>query len=157
MWLRHIFFLLFSSFLITNCSAAPAVDLHDSEGRAINMATFKNKWVIVNYWADWCDSCIAEMPELNNFYQHNKDKNILMYGVNYDQLPLPTLKRSMRKTGIDFPVLLEDPNALWKLGYIDAIPVTFIISPEGYVVKKIIGPNTEVSLQTQLNTILSNS
>src|SRR5689334_3073620 len=81
---------------------------HDASGRFISNSEFKNKWIIVNYWADWCDSCIEEIPELNNFYKNNHDNNILIFGVNYDRLPNPLLRQAIKKTGILFPVLQED-------------------------------------------------
>jgi len=119
---------------------------HDATGRSISLSDFKNKWIIVNYWADWCDSCIEEIPELNNFYKNNQDNNILIIGVNYDNLPNPVLQQAIRKTGILFPVLQEDPAKVWRLGEITVLPTTYIINPDGDVVRKIIGPNTEQSL-----------
>ncbi len=119
---------------------------HDSTGRFLSSSAFKNKWIIVNYWADWCDSCIEEIPELNSFYKNNQDSNVLIIGVNYDGLPNNVLREAIKKTGILFPVLQENPAQMWRLGEITALPTTFIINPDGIVVRKIIGPNTEQSL-----------
>lgn len=119
---------------------------HDSMGRFLPSSEFKNKWIIVNYWADWCDSCIEEIPELNNFYKNNQDSNILIFGVNYDGLPNSVLRQAIKKSGIVFPVLQEDPAQVWGLGEVTVLPTTFIINPDGDVVRKIIGPNTEQSL-----------
>jgi thiol-disulfide isomerase/thioredoxin len=128
------------------CFAQVSGNFHDSAGRAIKMHELKDKWIVINYWADWCESCVEEIPELNKFYRHNQDKNILIFGVNYDQLPLPYLRQAVHKTGISFPVLYEDPRILWQLGDVTVLPTTFIINPQGDVVKKVIGPNTEQSL-----------
>lgn len=144
-WLRRVLFFLLCSITMIGC-AQDHSRLHDSEGRIIKMSDLKNKWIIVNYWADWCESCIEEIPELNRFYQNNQDKNIVILGVNYDRLPRPYLNDAIRKTGIVFPVLLEDPSELWRLGEVTVLPTTFIVNPQGDVVKKIIGPNTEQSL-----------
>jgi thiol-disulfide isomerase/thioredoxin len=133
------------SAILLLCSQS-ALSFHDSTGRIFTSSEFKDKWVIVNYWADWCDSCIAEIPELNKFYKNNKDGNIVMVGVNYDRLPNPMLRQAIDKTGILFPVLQEDPAQLWQLGEISVLPTTFVISPDGVVAHKIIGPNTEQSL-----------
>lgn len=136
---------------MTSC-AGHSISLHDSDGRIIKMAFFKDKWVIINYWAEWCESCVEEIPELNKFYEHNLNKNVLMYGVNFDQLPRYQLQQSVHKMGIAFPVLLEDPSYLWHFGEIAVIPMTFIINPQGKVVRRIIGLNTEESLQTIVNS-----
>src|ERR1700730_4920453 len=89
---------------------------YDTEGHRVELSKLKGKWVIVNYWADWCQGCVAEIPELNHFYQHNMDKNIVLYGVNYDQLPLHDLKKSIKNINIEFPILTLDPEETWGLG-----------------------------------------
>ncbi len=138
-------FLSFSLFL-TNAFAL----FYDASG---HNAQLSNKWVIINYWADWCDSCLSEVSELNHFYSHNHDKNVVFYGVNYDQLPIDGLKIAIKNAGISFPVLQLDPNSLWDLGQIDVIPTTFFINPNGQMVKKIVGPSTEKVIAKTLHEL----
>lgn len=128
------------------CYSLIGFSFHDATGRFVSSSAFKNKWIIVNYWADWCDSCLEEVPELNNFYKNNQDNNIVMIGVNYDGLTNLALQHAIKKAGILFPVLQEDPMQTWRLSEISVLPTTFVINPEGVVVRKIIGPNTEQSL-----------
>lgn len=125
-------------------SSFAQADFSDTEGHKFNV---KNKWIILNFWADWCASCMAEMPELNRFYKNNQNKNVVMLGVNFDHLPLELLKSSIDKSGVHFPVLMEDPAQTWDLGEISIIPATFIISPEGKVVEKIVGQSSESMLK----------
>lgn len=144
-WIKWILGIL--CFCMTTLSYAQiAGQVHDSEGRLMKLSDLHNKWIVVNYWAEWCGGCVEEIPELNRFYQHNQDKNIVVLGVNYDQPPSLYLQQSIRRIGIEFPVLQEDPRMLWQLGDIAVLPTTFIINPQGDVVRKIIGPNTEQSL-----------
>ncbi len=144
-WMKWILCVLLYS--VATFSYAQIVgQFHDAQGRLIKMSDLRGKWVIINYWADWCGGCIEEIPELNRFYEHNKDKNIVIFGVNYDQLPPVYLQQSMRQIGIEFPVLLEDPRVAWQLGDVSVLPTTFIVNPQGDVMRKIIGPNTEQSL-----------
>lgn len=119
---------------------------HGSNGRVLSSSEFSNKWIIVNYWADWCDSCMEEIPELNKFYKNNQGKNMIIVGVNYDRLENPGLQQAIQRAGILFPVLQEDPASKWRLSEVTVLPTTFIINPDGDVVRKIIGPNTEQSL-----------
>jgi len=131
---------------------------HDAEGKSVPVSEFKGKWIIVNYWATWCDICLDEIPELNRLYRNNHDKNILIYGVNYDQLSPVGLKNTVRKMKIRFPVLAEDPSQMWQLDEITNLPTTFIINPRGEVVKKIVGgPNTETSLLELVHALQSNT
>ncbi|EKD72603.1 MAG: hypothetical protein ACD_45C00630G0009 [uncultured bacterium] len=145
MQLKNSILILVCSLFFASCKGDVA-ELHDVNGNVVQPSFLHGKWIILNYWAAWCATCIKEIPELDRFYQHNQDKSVVLYGVNYDRLPKTELQTAMRKINIAFPVLLEDPQNIWKLDDIEALPVTFIIDPHGKVVKKILGANTEKSL-----------
>jgi thiol-disulfide isomerase/thioredoxin len=138
--------------ILTNCSQQGS-QLHDTNGNIIEVSDLKGKWVILNFWAGWCESCVKEVPELNQFYRHNQNKNIVLYGVNFERMPIAELKNAMNKLQIAYPIILEDPANTWDLDGIEALPVTFIIDPHGNVVKKILGSNTEKSLQIAINEL----
>ena len=53
----------------------------------LGLDDFLGKWLIVNYWADWCPPCIKEMPELESFYIDNKQKALVLT-YNFDRLLL---------------------------------------------------------------------
>jgi peroxiredoxin len=141
---------LCSLFFLVGCSRQENV-LHDNQNHTTPLSALKGKWVVINYWADWCDNCVTEMPELNSFYHANP--NVLMYSVSYDHLTGNDLSESVRKMKIDFPVLLDDPMTLLHLTMSDYLPMTFIINPEGHVVKRLIGTNTKRSLTEALHQL----
>ncbi|MDX1901011.1 MAG: TlpA disulfide reductase family protein [Gammaproteobacteria bacterium] len=141
--------------LLTSCSRSE-VTLHDSNGHTISTAQLQGKWVVINYWSDWCDNCVEEMKTLNQFY-HDVESNpaIMMYGVNYDHLSGRALADVMHKLNIQFPVLVEDPAELFHLALSDYLPMTFIIDPKGRVVKRMIGPTTAQSLTSTIKQLQS--
>lgn len=124
---------------------------HDSNGKKLQMSQLKNKWIIVNYWAGWCGTCVGEIPELNHFYNITKNKNVVLYGVNYDGLTGKELKNTISRFRIAFPILVEDPKSAWKLSESSVLPTTFIINPKGKVVKKIEGPTNSQALMAIIN------
>jgi len=137
--------------LMSHAFAAPV--FHDTHGNTVQLSALKGKWVVVNYWASWCDVCLSETQELNQFYEHYRHKNIALYGVNSDHLPLPTLKQILYRMNLLIPDLVEDPGSAWGLDDVSVLPTTFIIGPEGTVLKKIEGPNTEKSLLDVLGAL----
>ncbi|MCK4562835.1 MAG: TlpA family protein disulfide reductase, partial [Flavobacteriaceae bacterium] len=46
--------------------------LADAQGNKVDFNTFKNKVIVVNFWATWCPPCIAEMPAFEKLYQDYK-------------------------------------------------------------------------------------
>lgn len=142
-----IIFCIILSVIIVSCSQQQA-SFRDNFGSKVNFSNLKGNWIIINYWANWCESCIKEIPELNKFYKNNKNKKVRIFGVNYDGLTGKKLEKSIRRFKIKYPVLLNDPDKVFDFGNIEVIPTTFIINPEGKVVKKLLGPQTAKTLET---------
>ena len=65
------YFFLINLILVLSSCSEPDYRLVDGNSGKLN--DFLGKWLIVNYWADWCPPCIKEMPELESFYNDNKD------------------------------------------------------------------------------------
>lgn len=152
---KFILALFFSLMFV--CAHAANIDFHDSQGKVIKSSDFKGKWVIINYWASWCDICLREVPEFNKLYKNNKDKNILIFGVNYDHLTSDDLATAMANADIHYPVLIEDPTSMWNFGYFDVVPVTFVINPQGKIAERIVGPTTEYALMNIIHSAKSSS
>jgi thiol-disulfide isomerase/thioredoxin len=155
MQFRKVIFIILSFFLFITQAAADPV-FHDAMGKRVQLSALKGSWVIANYWAAWCPGCIKEIPELNSFYNHYKNKNIVLYGINYDRLPIADLRSTIIQSGISFPVLEEDPDQAWRLGEIEILPTTIIINPNGDVVKTLVGPSSEEKLVEALKAVGAN-
>jgi peroxiredoxin len=132
-----------------NTSHKTSTDFQDTDGHAVTLDLLKGKWVVVNYWAAWCEGCIKEIPELNRLDKAHGD-DVVMVGVNFDQPPVDALQKAIKTAGITFPVLTQDPGTAWHLGDISVLPTTFIINPKGVMVRKIIGTSTQSSLSAAL-------
>ncbi|KGP63794.1 thiol-disulfide oxidoreductase [Legionella norrlandica] len=127
--------------------------LKDTHGRSIPFSSLKGKWVFINYWASWCETCVDEIPELNRFYNNHKNDSVALYAVNYDALPLLEQKLLIKKLNINYPNLIRDPARDLQLGDITGVPVTFVFNPKGQLVKKLYGGQTAKALE---QTIMSN-
>lgn len=146
MTITSIIFRLLTALLITMPGHAETL-LHDTTGHSTAFSTLKGKWVFIHYWASWCQTCLEELPELNHFYELNKDNNVALFAVNYDTPPLPEQKRLIQQLDIRFPSLATNPARMLRLGGIRGVPVTFVFNPEGELVDALYGPQTVESLQ----------
>ncbi len=106
-------------------------------------------WMVLNYWAIWCHPCRAEIPELNDFAAANAD-SVSVYAVNFDDVRGDELIAQAAELGINFTLLEEDPAA--ALGYArpTVLPTTIVINPGGELVARLLGPQTEASLQAAM-------
>ncbi len=139
------------------CLLAPFTSLHartpvlqDIDGAEFTLKSLKGKWVYINYWASWCAPCLHEIPELNQFYQKYKNKNIAVFGVNYDGLSKEEQRPLIKKYQLAYPSLGIDPADALKLGDIKGVPVTFVFNPEGKLFDIKYGEQTTESLSAYL-------
>ena len=127
---------MISTLLLCACSG------HTS---SFHIAKYRNKWVFINYWATWCESCKLEIPALNAFAKQHS-KNVVVLGVNYDNLQGDALKQAIQKMHITFKVLKADPGECLKLETVNVVPTTFVFAPQGHWVATLVGPQNQHSL-----------
>lgn len=132
--------------------ASAGTMLHDMTGQKISFFDLQGKWVLINYWASWCQPCIDEIPELNNFYEKNKENNVALFAVNYDALPLRMQQQLIKQFDIHYPSLKRDPANALQLGDIRGVPVTFVFNPQGQLSNTLYGGQTVESLKEVLAT-----
>tara|TARA_B100000401_G_scaffold405092_1_gene319712 strand:+ start:331 stop:798 length:468 start_codon:yes stop_codon:yes gene_type:complete len=137
------FFSLLTLLFLFACSK-PDYELF--EGTKGNKSDFLGKWLVVNYWADWCPPCIKEMPELESFYNKNENKALVL-AYNFDRLDDSDLKDQILRFKVNVPSILTDPGLLFGWETPPSLPATYIINPEGKLVETLIGPQTRDSLE----------
>lgn len=128
--------LVFSLMAMTGCEQ-PA----DDPLEPIKAA--QGRWVVVNYWAEWCKPCIKEVPELNAL---NARDDVTVLGVNFDDARGTVLAAQLDQLGIDFATLPEDPAEALGTERPVVLPTTLVFHPDGRLIQTLVGPQTLESL-----------
>src|SRR3990167_1336636 len=139
--MRSLLYGLFIFFALACVNACHQHEFTDQNGHRVNLTSHPGKWLIINYWAPWCEPCRQELPELNQFYLTHRHL-VQVYGVDYDQPAAIQLIQLRKKMGIDFPLLSEDPAQALNLPDVQSLPLSFIYNPKGVLVKTLMGPQT---------------
>ena len=128
---------------------ARAVDyeLPDVNGQMQSLDQYKGKWLVVNYWATWCSTCMKEMPELISLHESNKDNDIVVVGISFESIEQEHLKEFVSDKSIPYAVLNTEPVRVTPLGKVPALPTTYIIDPEGKVVAGDVGIITQQDIE----------
>lgn len=134
--------------ILAGCSKP---DFVDTDGKSGRFQDFTGKWLVINYWAEWCEPCREEIPELNKLSEKNK-KTVEVMAVSFDQLSLDELADQAQKMGIEFRVLTTDPAGLLGFRRPPALPATYILKPDGSFYKELLGPQTEESISALLSS-----
>jgi thiol-disulfide isomerase/thioredoxin len=66
-------------------SPFPAFDIKDIDGKPLSIANYKNKIVMIDFWATWCVPCRGEIPNIVKTYQKYHDKGFEIIGVSLDK------------------------------------------------------------------------
>jgi thiol-disulfide isomerase/thioredoxin len=133
--------------LIAGCQKPQA---YDSQGHLVRIADFRGKWVLINYWATWCNACMAEISILNKLATAYSDK-VVVLGVNYDHLDNSALAELREEYEVKYRFFSNFPMEKYGVEEIADIPVTFIINPEGNLVQTLHGAQTLEKFQSLLS------
>lgn len=144
--LKVIFFVALLE--LSGCAKEPSYRVAD--GSQMQLSELRGNWVLINYWADWCRPCREEIPELNILHQRQEGEPIFVLGVNFDYLEGQELTDLIGEMGIEFPVLVDDPQVLVGYAAAEVLPMTVIISPQGEVHKVLVGPQTAETIEASL-------
>lgn len=133
---------LLLSALLAGCGA-------DTASKPLAIEDFRGYTVFVNYWAEWCQPCREEIPDLNAFQQRHPD-TVRVLGVNFDRLGGEALAAQEEALGVGFPTLGVDPRAQFGLPVPLGLPETFVIDAEGNLLDVLRGLQSLESLEVAL-------
>jgi thiol-disulfide isomerase/thioredoxin len=116
--------------------AAPALRLPDSDGKLVDLAGFRGKVVLVNFWATWCPPCRKEFPSLARVRKRFKSAEFEVLAVNVGEDP--DMVFSFTGT-TEFPVLFDRDSKAMGRWPVKGLPTTFLVDREGRLALKAVG------------------
>ena len=132
--------------------AAPDFTLTNLAGQAVSLADYRGQIVLVNFWATWCPSCIAEMPDYEQVYQkHGQGQGeFIVLGVNLQE-GAEQAGQFAAGLGVTFPVLLDQDGQVTTRQYqATGMPASFIIDKQGHIFYRHLGPMSGETLEAKL-------
>jgi peroxiredoxin len=137
--------------------AAPDFYLRSLEGEPLRLSDLQGKPVLVNFWAVWCTTCRAEMPDLIQAYEQNKQDDLVLVGVNLRETEA-RVKGFADEFGVPFPIALDRDGEVartWRIGGPSkGLPSSYFIDRDGVVRKVVYGTVTSRLMREGLDQIL---
>jgi len=119
---------------------APLFTQNDVNDKPVNLADFRGKYVLLDFWASWCGPCRAENPNYVKAYNKYKDKGFTILSVSLDR---PGKKdawlAAIKHDGLEWMQVSDLKfwdNAAAKLYDVGSVPANFLIDPSGKIIAK---------------------
>lgn len=110
---------------------APDFTLTDSNGSKVQLADYRGKVVLLNFWATWCGPCQVEIPWFEEFEQQYKSKGFAVLGVSMDEDGWTAVKPYIAEHKLNYRILLGNDSVSQLYGGLDSLPTTFMIDRDG--------------------------
>jgi peroxiredoxin len=134
-------------------STAPAFALKDVDGKSLNLADYRGKVVLLDYWATWCVPCRSEIPHFVEFQDKYAAQGFQVMGISMDDGPQP-VQDFYKQFKMNYPVAMGTTQLAESYGGILGLPVTFLIGRDGKIAAKYVGLTETPVIQQKLESLL---
>jgi cytochrome c biogenesis protein CcmG/thiol:disulfide interchange protein DsbE len=131
--------------------------IKDLDGKQVDLASFKGKVVLLNFWATWCGPCKAEIPGFVELQAKYRDQlTVIGYSVDDDA---PKARAFAQEYKMNYPILLGEgrEDVQDAFGPIWGIPASFLISKDGKVCKKHLGIAPKSVFEKEIQALIATS
>lgn len=134
----------------------------DAQGFQKLLEQYRGKFLLVNFWATWCEPCRAEYPALNELAKQYAPKGLHVVGISMDDDgDLILMRRFLARYKPVFPnyrkiagsdaAIRNVANASWN----GALPATFFYSKDGRQVAQLMGGSSREQFEAAIQALLA--
>jgi peroxiredoxin len=134
---------------------APEFSLAALDGKTIQLADFKGKAVLLNFWATYCQPCKIEMPWFVDLQNKYGPEGLQILGIAMDDASEADIAKFAKDLGVNYPILLGKEGTGEAYGGIPFLPTTFYIGRDGKVVDKVYGLKGKAEIEASIKKALN--
>ncbi len=137
----------------------PQVNLKDLKNKTQSLNQLvEGQVTLINFWATYCVPCRKEMKHLNRINKTYADQNVQVVGISIDDSRTVGRVKSMVKSQkLEYTVLLDTEQKLYKNFNTTAMPFSILVDPQGKILWEHTGylPGDEAQMESEIKKALA--
>lgn len=119
-------------------SQAPEIVMNTPSGESFALSSLRGKYVLIDFWASWCQPCRMENPNVVRVYNNYKNKGFDILSVSLDKTK-EAWEKAIEEDGLRWNHVSDLgfwQSAIVPVYNINSIPMTFLVDPNGVIIAK---------------------
>lgn len=112
--------------------------------RTLDLAAYRGRAVVVNFWASWCGPCRDEAPLLQSAWERHRSRGVVVIGVDTRDF-VSDAREFVAKYRLTYPNVYDGPGKLTEAYGLTGFPETFFLDREGNIVEHVPGPLSDAA------------
>lgn len=112
---------------------APLFTMNDDKGEPFELESLRGKYVLIDFWASWCQPCRVENPRIVKTYQEFGGPKFTILGVSIDDNQ-KSWKKAIEADGLIWKQVIDEGNVSNEQYGVIAIPTNILIDPDGIII-----------------------
>lgn len=129
-----------SDFVHEKPTKVPDIELVDTSNVKKNLTDYREKIVILNFWATWCKACVEEMPSLLEFSRKFAKDNVVVLPVSIDYNGSEKVAKFYKDNNLqELPAFIDPKGEVYRKLKIRVLPTTIVLDKAGNETARILG------------------
>ena len=133
--------------------AAPDFSRPDLAGRPLQLADYRGKLVLLNFWASWCAPCLEEMPRFSHWQRQYGARGLQVIGVSMDD-DAAAVRQHLARHPVAYPAIIGDAKLGAAFGGVMGLPLTYLIDRQGRIAARYQGESDLAAMEAQIKALL---
>ncbi|HEU4758834.1 MAG TPA: redoxin domain-containing protein [Dehalococcoidia bacterium] len=133
---------------------APDFEVRGLDGQTYHLSDFRGRPVWLTFWATWCPPCRAENPDIQEVYEANSDRGLVILALSIGE-STETVRGYVQRTGLTYTIGLDQSTAVAARYRIVGIPTHFFVDADGIIRDWRIGSMSKKTMEKKVEGIMS--
>ncbi len=123
-------------------------------GATDGLERYRGRVVLVNLWASWCAPCRSETPALEQLYEEERGKGLVVLGIDQGE-SAAAARGFAREMKLRYPILLDEDQQYGRAYAAVGLPTSLVIDRTGHIVRGIDGELTLAQMRDVVGPALA--